>query len=475
MEKTIPMIACMVRPACLPLVALLVLAGCATYQPQPLAPQETARAFAARSFDDPKLIHYIEEATGAPSPAPWDFSHLTLVAAYYQPELRVAAARWNAARANVLAAGARPNPEASPSVQRNLDAAAGTSPWTLGLDLSFPLETAGKRGDRMAQAQHEADAARLRLADTFWQVRSRLRRRLLALYQAQRSSTILARLEAAQARYVALLEQRQAAGELSSFELTQTRIALDDTRLKQRAAERQAAVALARVADALGVPTSALASVNIALTLFDHPALAADALGPELRAHALRERPDVLAALADYAAAEAALKLEVARQYPDLQLGPGYLWDQGERKWSVMLGFALPVNRNAGLIAVARARREEAAARFLALQDGVSGLIDAAVADYDAALKQLDTANALATANAAQQRLLARRLRPGVLSALAAINAEIAVAHATAARLEALVQTQQAFGGLEDAVQQPLDPLEALPPRARTMLPGAPP
>lgn len=465
----------MVRPAHLSLVALLVLAGCTTYQPQPLAPQETARAFAARSFEDPQLLRYVEQATAAPPPMHWDFPHLTLVAAYYHPELRLAVAQWNAARANVLAAGARPNPQASPSVQRNLDAAAGTSPWTLGLDLNFPLETAGKRGDRIAQAQQQADAARLRLADTFWQVRSRLRRRLLALYHAQRSTAILARLEAAQARYVALLEQRQAAGDLSSFELAQTRIALDDTRLKQHAAERQAAVALARVADALGMPTPALASANLSLTLFDHPALAADAFGPDLRAHALRARPDVLAALADYAAAEAALKLEVARQYPDLQLGPGYLWDQGQRKWSLMLGFALPFNRNAGPIAVARARREEAAARFLALQDGVSGQIDAAAADYASSLKQLETADALATANEAQQRLLARRLRPGTLSALAAINAEIAVAHAAAARLEALVQTQQAFGSLEDAVQQPLDPLGALPPRAEAMLPGTQP
>jgi outer membrane protein TolC len=35
----------------------------------------------------------------------------------------------------------------------------------------------------------------------------------------------------------------------------------------------------------------------------------------------------VLAALADYAASEAALRLEIAKQYPDIHLNPGYQLD----------------------------------------------------------------------------------------------------------------------------------------------------
>lgn len=456
------------------LLGLLLLGGCATYQPQPLSPQATAQAFSTRSLNDPGLQVYFERTAEAALPTHWDFPRLMLAASYYHPDIALARAQWRTAQAGVVAAGGRPNPSAKTSVQRNLDA-TGVSPWTLGLDLNFTLETAGKRGDRIAQARYLAEAARRRLAAATWQVASRLRRRLLTLYQARQSEVILQRLETAQARYVALLDERQAAGDLSSFEFSQMHIAFDDTRLRRRAAEKQAAVATARVADAVGVPTPALAGVDLALSSFDHPALAADALGPELRTQALQQRPDVLAALADYAAAESALKLAVARQYPDLQLGPGYTWDQGMRKWSLALGFALPFNRNEGPIAVAHARREEAAAHFMALQDKISGELDAARAEYTAALKQLETADNLLAANQARARVLRQRLRPGVLSTLAELNANIARTQAALARLDALAQTQQAFGRIEDAVQRPLDPLELPPPAAEADIRGATP
>lgn len=452
------------RQAALCCGLLGALAGCIGFQAKPLSPSETAAAFTARTLSDPALHTYLERRLGRPQqpwpPPSWDVPLLMLAAFYYHPDLAVARAQWDTAQAGALAAGARPNPNAKASAQRNLDA-AGVSPWTLGLDLTVTLETAGKRGDRVAQARHQAEAARLRLAATTWGVASRLRRRLLALYQARQGAGILQRLEGAQARAVALLERRQAAGDRSTFELAQTRIALDDTRLRRRGADTQAAVALARVADAVGLPAASLADKELSLSLFDHPAFAADALDPEMRAQALQRRPDVLAALAEYAAAESALKLEVARQYPDLQLGPGYVWDQGARKWSLALGFVLPLlHRNEGPIAVARARREEAAARFLAVQDQASGEFDAARAEYAAALIQLETADGLVAANETSARVLRRRLRPGPLSSLAELNGEIALARAALARLDALVQAQQAFGRLEDAVHRPLDPLE---------------
>ena len=44
---------------------------------------------------------------------------------------------------------------------------------------------------------------------------------------------------------------------------------------------------------------------------------------------ALTHRADVLAALAEYAAAEALLRSEIAKQYPDIHLNPGYSFDTG--------------------------------------------------------------------------------------------------------------------------------------------------
>src|SRR5262249_49546901 len=96
-------------------------------------------------------------------------------------------------------------------------------------------------------------------------------------------------------------------------------------------------------------------------------------------------------ALADYGASQSALQLEIARQYPDVRIGPGYEYDQGLNKWSTIgVSLELPVlNRNAGPIGEADARRTEAAARFAELQATVIDEIDRALANRDASREAL--------------------------------------------------------------------------------------
>ena len=38
---------------------------------------------------------------------------------------------------------------------------------------------------------------------------------------------------------------------------------------------------------------------------------------------------------------EAALRLEIAKQYPDVHLNPGYQFDTGENKWALGVGLTL--------------------------------------------------------------------------------------------------------------------------------------
>jgi outer membrane protein TolC len=94
----------------------------------------------------------------------------------------------------------------------------------------------------------------------------------------------------------------------------------------------------------------------------------------QARRQALLSRADILASLSQYAASEAALQLEVAKQYPDVHLSPGYEFDQGDNKWSLGLTVTLPVlNQNRGGIAEAEARRLESGETFLALQGPSDG------------------------------------------------------------------------------------------------------
>jgi hypothetical protein len=96
------------------IIALGLVAGCARFHPQPLAPAETAAGLESRSLSNPELKAFLEkhlnrELNTWPA-AEWDFEMLTLAAFYYQPSLDMARARWAVAEAGKVTAGGRPNP-----------------------------------------------------------------------------------------------------------------------------------------------------------------------------------------------------------------------------------------------------------------------------------------------------------------------------------------------------------------------------
>jgi len=186
----------------------------------------------------------------------------------------------------------------------------------------------------------------------------------------------------------------------------------------------------------------------------------------DARRAALRSRADILAALADYAAAEADLRLEIAKQYPDLHFGPGYAWNSGnagDSQWSLGLTLELPVlDQNQGPIAEAEARRRLAAAKFVELQSQVIGQIDRAVAGFRMARSQLETGDALLAAEQQQQKSAEAQLEAGAADRLDLLNVQLEFDSASLAQLDNETQFQSAFGQLEDAMQSPLSMSDAV-------------
>jgi outer membrane protein, heavy metal efflux system len=442
-----------------------LLGGCATFRPRPLNPTQKAAAFKARTLDSEGLKEFLRTNLGHElaswPPKIWDFQMLTLAAFYYHPDLDVVRAKWGIAEASVITAGEHPNPIASFIPEYDSTAAGGISPWILTPTLDIPIETAGKRGYRIDQAKHLSEAARLNISTVAWQVRSRLRARLVELYASRQTETFLLKQETVQQEVVKLLEQRLELGEASQPDLTQERIAVARTQLSLRDAQKQRAEARVQLADALGLSVAALDGIDLFFGFFDRTTV--DLPSERVRRRALLNRPDILSALSDYAASQSALQLETARQYPDIHLGPGYSWDQGDNKWSVGVSLTLPVfNQNQGPIAEAEARRREAAARFIALQAQVIGAIDRALAGYYAALQALETADRLVDARKNQQRAVQVQFDVGQVDRLVLRSADLEVAAAELSRFNALTIVQRTIGSLEDAVHQPLNPTQAV-------------
>jgi outer membrane protein TolC len=413
----------------------------------------------ARRLDSPELGRFLianKEAETWP-PAAWDLKSLTLAALYYHPDMDMARAQWGVARGGRITAGERPNPVLNPLLGYNTTSPRSeVTPWIPEVALDLTIETAGKRGIRIAEARHLADAARWQIMSTAWDIRSRLRGALLEVYAAGERETLLADQQKLQTEFVRLLELQKDAGEVSTYDVTQARVALDESRLASIEAARAKEDAMARLAAALGLSRRALEGVTISFDAFHRPE--PDFPAGEVRRHAVLNRSDILAALAEYEASQSALKLEIAKQYPDINLGPGYQLDQTDSKWTIGLALVLPIfSRNRGPIAEALAGREESAARFLALQSQVIGELDAAIADCRAAVLKSRAADDLVVNLSGQERT-ARTLRQlGEISPLEFLGIQLELNAGAQARLEALTQAAEAVGRLENAAQSPLD------------------
>jgi outer membrane protein TolC len=338
----------------------------------------------------------------------------------------------------------------------HVNAQYGLSPWLPAVSFDLPLETAGKRGHRIAQARQLSESARLNIAATAWHVRAGVRVGLLDFSAARQREALLQNQISIQQQIIALLEQQIQAGALAGSEAVTFRIALQKTQLDLADTQREGAESRAHLAESIGVPVRALDGVELS-TVFPDSGAAASLTSSEIRQEALLGRPDVLGALADYAAAESALQLEIARQYPDVHLSPGYQFDQGDNIWSLGLTFELPVlNQNQGPIAEAAARRTEAAARFNALQAKVLADIDTAVESFRATEKSLALLQDLAATQAKSRDAIAAQVKAGAAAPLELLNAQLEFAVAEAGQLEARVKRQQSLAALEEAVQRPI-------------------
>ncbi|MCX6897557.1 MAG: TolC family protein [Verrucomicrobia bacterium] len=469
------MIESFLRNGLLLAVLAVLLTGCASFQDKPLSPQQTATEFDKRTLADAELKKFLEtnlrrEIVPWP-PRSWDFQTLTMAAFYYHPDLDVARAQWATASAGRVTAGQRPNPTIS--VTPTYDTTTGP-PWIPGVSFDVPIETAGKRQHRITQATQLAEAARLNIAVVAWQVRSRLRSRLLAWHAAQENLALLRQQESLQVETVRLLEGQFNAGAVAAFTVTQARVALNQSRLALSEAERQIAVTRAQTADALGVPLTALDGITPDWSEFRQlPPQLADATA---RRQALLHRADILSALADYAASEAALRLQIARQYPDVHLNPGYQLDQTDNKWTLGLSVELPMlSQNQGPIAEAEAKRAEIAAKFNALQARVLAEIEQALVGYRASLRKAAAAGAMSSDLDAQLRSARGMLAAGEIPRADLVQRQLEVSAAALAQLDARIKAQEAFGALLDALQSQLPEPAAIETNARSQTPSPKP
>jgi hypothetical protein len=140
------------------ILSAFAFAGCARFESRPIVPAETAEHFERRNLSDPALKDFVEKNLGRElTPWPkrsWNFEMLTLAAFYEQPILEVARAQWRVSQAEIKTAGGRLNPTLTAGPGYNFSSPSGLTPWMPFGSIDVPIETAGKRGHRIARAEH---------------------------------------------------------------------------------------------------------------------------------------------------------------------------------------------------------------------------------------------------------------------------------------------------------------------------------
>jgi cobalt-zinc-cadmium efflux system outer membrane protein len=440
---------------------LVMILGCSTPELPPLDPEKSESEFRSRTLSDPGLRAFVESNLGKKldpfPPASWDLRLLTLIAFYYHPDLDVARAHLGAARAARRTAEAWVNPTGALDLEKVVNPTPGVPPWVYGLSLSVPLDTLWKRGYRIDQAEKLSDQARLELALTGWKVRSRVRAALLEALLSIAELELRRNEETVRVQIAQAMRQRLAQGATFRLDVTRAESELATSRAAIRAAEGQVAESRLALASALGVPIQAIEGKTILWSDLETPPSSENLLPPDLEKASLANRPDLGAIHAEYEASLAALKLELAKRYPDVSIAPGGLNDQGEHKVTLGLTFTLPIlDQNQGPIAEAEAHRREVAVRFRALQADVIGQMEGGLIRYRLALGELEETQKTVLSLDAQEKATRRAIELGAEDRVALTGIHLSEVVGRESRLSALKKAQMALGLLEDAFQRPL-------------------
>ncbi|MHB1947555.1 MAG: TolC family protein [Gammaproteobacteria bacterium] len=439
----------------------LSMASCQSFTSKPLSLNATEHQLTSRTLTDRKLAycatHFFHYSENTWPPKKWGLADLTVVALYYHPDLSVARSSLKVSEASIVTAGMIPNPSVSLSAQYQEKFLEGFSHWTYQAGFGIPIETAGKRSDRIKQATYLSQAARLNVATTVWQVRSNVRKAFLNYYAATQSLKLLQKQQELQTKLVNLYHNQLKVGEVSKPDVTLAEISLNQTTLALEDIKKQKAEAFAQLANALGVTVPALDGIKFNFADFEHSLRHIPSF-ISLQKQALHYRSDILALLSEYEASQAALQLQIAKQYPDITLGPGYQWMQGSNVYMLMgPSFMLPIfNQNQGPIAEAKAKREEAAAKVIALQSNIIGQLTQNYKSYHASLNKLDVANQLFKHQFRSFQSAKRAYHIGEVGKLEFQTAAFEYAKAGQAQFDTLIQTQQTLGMLEDSIKCPL-------------------
>jgi outer membrane protein, heavy metal efflux system len=349
--------------AALSAALILTLSGCKAYEPRALDLDRTQREYLLRALDGPVVEQFHEAGRPASAPdATLDLADgITLaeaeaIALVFNRGLRAARLAAGVTQASAENAGLWQDPTLGVDFSKIVSGASQGLDAIVSVGFTLPVSGRLDLERQRLGAEHAAELARVAALE--WETVAALRRawteRAGIAREAEATRDVLHRVE----QVTAIVDRMESAGELARIEARLFRI--EDAKLRSRLAALESELSRATHAVEAMLDLPPAAGRFFTGEFASSPRLGAD--GRDAALAAIRDtNPAVLRARAEHEVAERTLEEEIRKQWPDLVLSPGYGDDQGDRKFVLGVGVALPLlNGNRAGIAVAEAAREAA-------------------------------------------------------------------------------------------------------------------
>ena len=369
--------------------------GCQSYQRKPLAMADYIHEWDARLLDvDPVRGYAASLARNAGDETPFNIADgLSLheaqaIALHFNPQLRIARAEAHVPLTGAQEAGWRPDPRVEAEILRFLDRRKGDDfiddPWIIEAGLSVTIPLSGRLAVEKELRWSQYNVAWRGILEAEQDLLTRLRAAWLEWSASQERLTItrdyIEKLESV----ADMAQTLMSAGRIKPME---ARLLLIET-VRRRAAvlllegeveqNRLALMAL------LGLSPHAPVSFQADLSI---PRI--DVPTDQRREVLLNRHWRIKIAEANYERAEQQLRLEIQRQYPDLDIGPSYSLEEDFERFG--LGFGLPIplwNRNRQAVAETSAAREAARLKVQTTIENVTSTLTMAESRLHSAQRQ---------------------------------------------------------------------------------------
>lgn len=453
---------------------LLSVCGCAkqTYQAKPLesAPQQALAKINEKSIHSDAFTRYLIKQGVAETTLPlnvWNIDTLTYSALFHHPDLDVAKSELALAQSNIEIAGVKKRPTINSDLANTNQKNQDLKPWAYSIEVEIPIATNNKRELNIEKATHLAEAAKVSIAEIAWQLRQRLINDLLVYHQAYDRITHLEQSLATHQTIESIIQKRFDHGLASSVTLSKARLLAQSTKSNLTNEKSQLPSLIAKLAADAGISIAefkkaSIQPVGVSAAIIDHDQVLSQDFSM-LQQAALINQLDLRKRLSQYAAAESQLKLEIAKQVPDISLRPGLAFEFGDTIWSLgfssLLNFLKPYPQ---WITKAERLRDIEGAKFVAAQNNLINNLNKAYLDFKAAQSNLAQAKIDYAAQLKYNSQLEQQFSAGLIDRMDITQGQLNLINIKQTVSESMFALLKAQYAVENVIQKPLSSIEVV-------------